>query len=132
MAEYFGTFDGIQRDELSGGTDGSFQTIWNINVGASAAIKRGMLLASDTPTGEFKLVSDASDASKVLVIARDNFTADADGHTVTQAYASGKFNRERIILGGTSALTLEPFEDQLRKSNIHVTSIQDKFGKVKY
>lgn len=130
MAEYFGTFDGITRDELSGGTDGSFQTIWNINVGASAAIKRGMLLASDTPTGEFKLVSQVSDASKVLVVARDDFTADAN-HTVTQAYASGKFNRERIILGGTSALALEPFEDQLRKSNIHVTSIKDIFGKVK-
>ncbi|MBR2519170.1 MAG: hypothetical protein IKE46_05210 [Selenomonadaceae bacterium] len=130
MAEYFGTFDGITRDELSGGTDGSFQTIWNVNVGASAAIKRGMLLASDTPTGEFKLVSQVSDAAKVLVIARDDFTAD-DYHKVTQAYASGKFNRERIILGGTSALTIEPFEDQLRKSNIHVTSIKDIFGKVK-
>ena len=130
MAEYFGTFDGITRDELSGGTDGSFQTIWNVNVGASAAIKRGMLLAADTPTSEFKLVSQVSDASKVLVIARDDFTAD-DYHKVTQAYASGKFNRERIILGGTSALTIEPFEDQLRKSNIHVTSIKDIFGKVK-
>lgn len=130
MAEYFGTFDGITRDELSGGTDGSFQTIWNVNVGASAAIERGMLLAADTPTGEFKLVSSADDAAKVLVIARDDFTADAN-HTVTQAYASGKFNRERIILGGTSALTIEPFEDQLRKSNIHVTSIKDIFGKVK-
>ena len=129
MAEYFATFDGIQRDELAGGTDGSFQTIWNVNVGASAAIERGMLLAADKPTGEFKLVSDASDASKVLVVARDNFTAD-ETHTVTQAYASGKFNRERIILGGTSALTIEPFEDQLRKSNIHLTSIKDIFGKV--
>ena len=129
MAEDFATFDGIQRDELSGGTDGSFQTIWNVNVGASAAIERGMLLAADKPTGEFKLVSDASDASKVLVVARDNFTAD-ETHTVTQAYASGKFNRERIILGGTSALTIEPFEDQLRKSNIHLTSIKDIFGKV--
>ncbi len=130
MAEYFATFDGIQRDELSGGTDGSFQTIWNVNVGASAAIERGMLLAADTPTGEFKLVSDVSDASKVLVVARDNFVADAE-HTVTQAFASGKFNRERIKLGGTSSLTIEPFEDQLRKSNIHLTSIKDYFGKVK-
>ena len=129
MAEYFATFDGIQRDELAGGTDGSFQTIWNVNVGASAAIERGMLLAADKPTGEFKLVSDASDASKVLVVARDNFTAD-ETHTVTQAYASGKFNRERIKLGGTSALTLEPFEDAMRKSNLHLTSIKDIFGKV--
>lgn len=131
MAEYFATFDGIQRDELAGGTDGSFQTIWNVNVGASAAIERGMLLAADKPTGEFKLVSDASDASKVLVVARDNFTADADGHCVTQAYASGKFNREKIKLGGTSALTIDVFEDAMRKSNLHLTSIKDMFGHVK-
>lgn len=125
MAEYFGTFDGIKRDELSGGLEEP-QEIWNINVGASAAIKRGMLLGASAPTAVFDLVSSAADASKVLVIARDNFTADAD-HKVTQAYASGKFNRERIIVGGSSALTLEPFEDALRKSNIRVTSIQDKF-----
>ena len=104
MAEYFGTFDGIQR---------------------------GMLLASDTPTGTYAPVSNASDASKVLVIARDNFTADAD-HTVTQAYASGAFHREKIILGGTSSLTIEPFEDQLRKSNIHLRSLKDMFGHEKY
>ena len=131
MAEYFGTFDGIQRDELSGGTDGSFQTIWNINVGASAAIKRGMLLCADTPTATFDLVSSANDASKVLVIARDNFTADTGEHCVTQAYASGKFNREKIILGGTSSLTVDVFEDALRKSNLHLTSIKDVFGHVK-
>ena len=125
MAEYFGTFDGIKRDELSGGLEEP-QEIWNINVGASAAIKRGMLLGASAPTAVFDLVSSAADASKVLVIARDNFTADAD-HKVTQAYASGKFNRERIIIGGDSALTLEPFEDALRKSNIRVTSILDKF-----
>lgn len=125
MAEYFGTFDGIVRDELSGGLEEP-QEIWNINVGASAAIKRGMLLGASAPTAVFDLVSSAADASKVLVIARDNFVADAD-HKVTQAYASGKFNRERIIVGGSSALTLEPFEDALRKSNIRVTSIQDKF-----
>lgn len=125
MAEYFGTFDGIVRDELSGGLEEP-QEIWNINVGASAAIKRGMLLGASAPTAVFDLVSSAADASKVLVIARDNFTAGATGG-VTQAYASGKFNRERIIVGGSSALTLEPFEDALRKSNIRVTSIQDKF-----
>lgn len=130
MSEYFATFDGIKRDELSGGVDGIPQSIWNVNVGASAVIKRGMLLAGDTATGEFKPVSSADDADKVLVIARDNFTADAE-HRVTQVYASGKFNRERIIVGGTSALTLEPFEDQMRKSNLHVTSIKDIFGKVK-
>lgn len=129
QGNYFWQHDGIARDELSGGGDGIPQETWNINVGASAVIQRGMLLGAATPTDEFAPVSGASDAAKVLVIARENFTADAD-HTVTQAFASGKFNREKIILGGDSALTLEPFEDALRKSNIHVTGIQDKFGKV--
>lgn len=129
MAEYFGQFDGIVRDELSGGADASFQTIWNVTVAADAEIKRGMLLAADTPTGEFKLVTDASDASKVLVIARDNFTADEE-HKVTQAYAAGKFNRERIIVGGDDTLTTEPFEDALRKSDIYLTGIKEIFGKV--
>ena len=128
--EYFGTFDGIQRDELAAG--GVIpESIWNVNVGASAAIQRGMLLASDTPAGTYAPVSGTSDASKVLVIARDNFVAD-DAHTVTQAYASGTFHREKIILGGTSALTIEPFEDQLRKSNIHLRSLKDMFGHEKY
>ncbi|MBR1645174.1 MAG: hypothetical protein IJ774_05475 [Selenomonadaceae bacterium] len=128
--EYFGTFDGIQRDELAAG--GVIpESIWNVNVGASAAIQRGMLLAADTPTAVFAPVSNVSDASKVLVIARDNFVSDAD-HTVTQAYASGTFHREKIILGGTSALTTEPFEDQLRKSNIHLRSLKDMFGHVDY
>lgn len=125
MADYFGIFDGIKRDELFGGLEEPVE-VWNVNVGASAVIERGMLLAADTPTAEFALVSTADDAKKVLVIARDNFTAD-DAHKVTQAYPSGKFNRERIKIGGTSALTLEPFEDALRKSNIRLTSIQDKF-----
>ena len=130
MAEYFATFDGIQRDELSGGLEEP-QEIWNVNVGASAAIERGMLLAADTPTGEFKLVSDVSDASKVLVVARDNFVADAE-HQVTQAYAGGVFNAERIKLGGTSSLTIEPFVDALRKSNIRLHHLIEPFGKVKY
>lgn len=128
--DYYGTFSGITRDELAGG--GVIpQDIWNINVGASAVIERGMLLGASSATSEFAPVSSAADATKVLVIARDNFVADAD-HKVTQAYSSGTFHREKIKLGGTSALTLEPFEDQLRKSNIHLRSLQNKFGNEQY
>ena len=64
MAEYFGTFDGIQRDELAGGADAIPESVWNVNVGASAVIKRGMLLAGDTATGEFAPVSSAADRSE--------------------------------------------------------------------
>ncbi len=127
MGNYFWSMSGITRDELSGGGDGIPQETWNINVGASAVIERGMLLGASSPTAEFAPVTDASDASKVLVIARENFTADEE-HTVTQAFASGKFNRERIKLGGNSSLTLEPFVNELRKQNIHLTHLEDKFG----
>ena len=126
MGNYFWSISGITRDELAGGADGIPQEIWNVNVGASATIKRGDLLCATTPTGEFSLVGSAGDANKIFTIARDDFIG-SESSTVTQAYASGKFNRERINLGGDSSLTLEPFENELRKQNIHVTSIQDKF-----
>ena len=123
---YFWQQDGIERDELQG-RPGQLVDIWNVNVGASAVIERGMLLGASSPLGEWSLVNSTADTLKVFGIARDNFTAD-DEHTVTQVYSSGFFNRERIALGGDSTLTLEPFVNELRKQNIHLTSIQDKFG----
>lgn len=125
MSKYFWETDGIERDELSGGPEAPL-TVWNVNVGASAVIDRGMLLGADSPTDEFALVSSSGDASKVMGVAVADFTADAD-HTVTQIYSSGKFNRERIILGGDSSLTLDTFENELRRQNIHLTSIKDLF-----
>ena len=125
MSEYFWQTDGIERDELSGGPEAPL-TVWNINVGASAVIERGQLLCADSPTDEFALVSSSGDASKVLGVAVADFVADAD-HTVTQIYSSGKFNRERIKIGGDSSLTLETFENELRRQNIHLTSIKELF-----
>ena len=125
MSEYVWSTDGIERDELQGGI-GEFQEIWNITVGESAIIERGMLLGASSPTAEFSLVESLSDLNDVFVIARDNFTADEE-HTVTQAYAGGTFNAEKIILGGDSTLTIEPFINELRRQNIRVRHIQDKF-----
>lgn len=122
MSEYFWQTDGIERDELSGGPEVPL-TVWNINVGASAVIERGQLLCANTPTDDFALVSSAGDASKVLGIAVCNFEADSD-HTVTQIYSSGKFNRERIKLGGDSSLTLDTFENEMRRQDIWLTSIK--------
>lgn len=125
MSKYFWQTDGIERDELSGGPEAPL-TVWNVNVGASAVIERGQLLCASSPTADFALVSSAGDASKVLGVAVADFTADAD-HTVTQIYSSGKFNRERIILGGDSSLTLDIFENEMRRQNIHLTSIKKLF-----
>lgn len=128
MGNYFWEIDGIQRDELQG-RPGELVDVWNVNVGASAVIERGMLLGASSPTAEFTQVTSESDIDKVFVIARDNFQADEE-HTVTVAYSRGFFNRERIKLGGASTLTLEPFENELRRQGILLTSILDKFDKV--
>lgn len=123
---YFWQTDGIQRDELTGGGVQPVD-IWNVNVGASAVIERGMLLGADSPLGEWSQVTGTADTLKTFGIARDNFVADEE-HRVTTVYSSGTFNREKIILGGDSSLTLDTFENELRRQNIHLTSIQDKFG----
>lgn len=126
MAEYFWSLSGaISRDELQGGGDGIATELWNVAVGASATIERGMLLGGDS-AGVYSVVTSAADASKPLVIAAVDYVGGTSAG-VTQVYASGKFNRERIKLGGGSALTLEPFENELRKQNIRLTSIQDKY-----
>ena len=130
MGNYFWTTSGITRDELQG-RPGELVDIWNVNVGASAVIERGMLLGADIPTGEWSLVNSAADSVKVFGIARDNFVAD-DEHQVTQVYSGGFFNRERIKLGGDSTLTIDTFENELRKQNIRLTTILDKFGKEQY
>lgn len=119
---YVQTVDGVQRDELLGGSEFPLET-WNINVGASAVIERGMLLGASSPTAEFALVNSSVDAAKCLVIASEDFTADSISGHVTQAFASGLFNREKIKIGGTSALTLDLFEQPMRQQNLHVTSI---------
>lgn len=118
---YFGTFDGFRPDELVGGHEIPVE-LWNINVAEGTEIERGMLLGASSAVANFAPISAENDASKVLVIAKDDFVADAT-HTVTTAYASGVFNREKIKLGGTSTLTLDAFIEPLRKSNIHIRSI---------
>ena len=120
MGRFFGQRDGIKRDELCGGAE-QLMSIRNIEVAADAEIKRGTLLASATTYGVFAPVTSASDTSKVLVIAEKDFAADSD-HTITQAYTSGKFNREKIIL--KSGLNIDNFEEKLRAVDIYLTSIQ--------
>ena len=120
---YAEIFNGITRDELQAGHDIPVK-LFNVNVGANAEIKRGDLLCATAMSGTFSLASSAADASKVLMIAANDYTADSVGG-VTQAYTSGVFNRERIHIG--ASLTSDAFEPELRNQNIHLTSIQDKF-----
>lgn len=121
---FFGTFKDIQpRDELFGGDDGIPVSKRNITVGSDTTVERGMLLAAGTTFGTF--AEATSDTAKVFVIAAEDFTADSD-HTVTQAYTSGKFNREKIKLDEN--LDIDDYEETLRKVNIILTSIKDMYG----
>ena len=122
---YAEVFEGVKRDELMGGSEIPVR-LYNVNVGASAAIARGDLLCGTSMSGVFAPVGGASDASKILMIAAENYTADSLGGAVT-AYSSGVFNREKISFGGSSTLKIEEFEPELRKQNIHLTSLKELF-----
>ena len=119
MGRFFGQHDGIKRDELCGGADAIPMSIRNIEVASDTTIQRGMLLGSPTTFGVFSQPAD-SDTSKVFVIAKEDFTANSD-LKVTQAFSSGKFNREKIILD--ESLNIDDFENELRRQNIILTSI---------
>ena len=117
---YTGTFDGVQRDELFGGTSIPV-SVRNINISSDTSITRGAILSSATETGNFALATD-SDTSKILAVAACDFTATSD-NTVTQAYTSGVFNRERLTLADGS--DINKLADTLRKDGIILTSIQN-------
>ena len=116
--KYYGEGDGVTYDELLGGGETAIE-IWNINVASDTAVERGMLLESSSLSGTYKAAASFS-ANKIYVIAAEDFTADSD-NTVTQAYSMGKFNREKIKLD--ESLDIADFENELRKQNIHLTTI---------
>lgn len=122
---YVEVYDGVIRDELQGGEEFPIE-ICNVAVGLSAAIERGTLLCSSSMSGVFEPVAGASDASKILMIAASDFTADSL-HSVMPAYSAGVFNREKIKHGGGSSFSLEPFELEMRKQNLHLRTLQEKF-----
>lgn len=119
MGKYFDVTDGVKLDELMGGPE-QVVSIRNIEVGSDTAIQRGMLLSADKTFGEFAPVED-SDTAKVFVIAAADFQADSDLH-VTQAYSSGKFNREKVILA--EGLNIDDYENELRRQNILLTTLK--------
>ena len=120
--KYVDTVPGWSADELLADTNFPVE-IYNVNVGSSASISRGDLICAGSMSGVFAPVSSASDATKVLLIAADDFVADSLS-TVTRAYSSGVFNREKIKFGGAS-LTTEPLEAEMRKQNLHLRGLQE-------
>ncbi len=118
--EYVTTYETAEYDNLLGGGDGVPVELVNVKLASGTEVKRGEILAADTPKGTFAAVSSTSDAEKFLVVAAENFIAASDS-VVTSAYRSGKFNREKIILA--EGLDANNFEKELRKQNIILTSV---------
>jgi hypothetical protein len=126
MGDYYTEFgDTVTRDELQAATPEPIE-IHNIKVANNAKIKRGMLLAATNATSVFSAAT-AADTSKYLAIAYTDFDADAD-HTVTQAYVSGAFHREKIIDGTDDYSVTDALENTLRMQNIRVVSLKDLYG----
>lgn len=121
--EYIKSANGWEEDGLLGGVEIPTE-IYNVSLSAETSVSRGDLLCGDSFSGVFAPVGGASDASKVLVIAAENFTADSL-HSVTQAYVSGKFNREKITFAGNSSVDISDFENEMRKQNLHLTGIKE-------
>ena len=123
MGKYFGTIDDtVKRDELFGGGDGFPVELVNVKVGVGTEIKRGNILAGNSPTGTFSIAT-AADTSKNLVIASEDFIAADSDSAVTSAYSSGKFNREK--LSADTETTVATLETELRRQNIILTSLKE-------
>lgn len=121
--KYVEEVNGWEEDGLLGGLEFPVE-LYNVSVGSSASISRGDLLCGNSMSGVFDVVGGASDASKILAIAAEDFIADSLS-TVTQAYFSGKFNREKLTFGGNSSVDISAFESEMRKQNLHLTSLKD-------
>lgn len=122
MGKYFETVSGVAHDELVAGTEYPVE-VWNVSCASTASLERGDLICASSMSGVWSVVGGASDATKCLAIC----AASNEGATVTQAYAAGTFNRERVTFGGNSALTTTPFEQSLRTQNIHLRTLAEKF-----
>ena len=116
--KYYEECTGFEEDALLGGTE--FPTeLYNVSVSSSASLSRGDLICGSSMSGVFAPVGGASDASKILMIANEDFVADSL-HAVTSAYASGKFNRSKINCAGGS---IADFEAEMRRQNLHLTEV---------
>ena len=119
MGKYYEEYAGVVRDELIG--DAAYPVkLRNVTLSSGTAVTRGTILAAATVDGVYAPATSA-DVNKNLAIAVSDFTASSDG-TVTQAYSSGVFNREKLTPSDTSV-----FELELRRQNIHLTSIKKNY-----
>ena len=105
------TITGVTYDELIGGHEVT-AIKQNIAIEAGATLPRGAVI---TAAGKLAGTSDTAD----YVVAEAVGTAD----TVATVYASGMFNREKLIVAEGD--TVDAHEAQLRDKNIYLTSIKN-------
>ncbi|MBQ7516013.1 MAG: hypothetical protein IJS96_06990 [Schwartzia sp.] len=107
-------------DELMGGPEIPVLTK-NLKLAQGTAYKRGMLitLAADGKTGSQTSVGGA--ASFILKDDIDTSAAGLNTAAVGTVYASGRFNREKLVL--VDGDTADAHEEELRQKNIFLTSI---------
>lgn len=132
---YYEEVMGFEEDGLIAHSE--IQTILH-NVKVSAAVVRGQLICRGSD-GKYSPVTENADASKVLAIAACDFTP-SDDNNVTQAYARGCFNVEKVYVGDNpayslghlsevevlvgEAIDLETFRQALRSQGIWLTSLE--------
>lgn len=126
---YNGSFPGITHDDLQAMSEQVPVFVRNIEVASDTTIHRGDLLCATNPRGEYHLANatDAAANNRWYGIAIDDYAADSD-HTITQAYISGIFHEEKINTADSSTAKISLFELELRRQNIWLRKIQDKFG----
>ena len=113
--EYLKQIEGVSYDSLIGGTTVPKITA-NVSI-AAGEFKRGELLAE---TGGLYDSATGSDSLKPLAIASSDI--DSDDSRIATVYKTGEFNYSAIIAG--SDVSLNAFEEQLRKDGIILTDIK--------
>lgn len=125
---YNGSFPGIEHDDLQAMSEQVPVFVRNVEIAEDAEIKRGMLMAATDPRGEYHLATAADAAGNSFFgIAIDDYKADSD-HTITQCYISGIFHEEKIITADSDTAPIKLFELELRRQNIWLRKILDRFG----
>ena len=118
--KYYEEFTGFREDALLGDTSFPVE-LYNVKVSSNASLSRGDLICGESMSSIFAPAGTANDAEKILMIAAEDFVADSL-HAVTSAYASGKFNRERVACAGGS---IEDYAAEMRKQGLWLTSLKD-------
>lgn len=127
MAELVNTMDGVNYDELIGGTAVSPMTA-NVTIAKlsdAAVYKRGTLLGVVTANSKYAIVDSAASTGEQVasVVLAQDVAVGTDNDVVATVYTRGIFNREKLLVkAGDDNATKH--ETELRKVGIYLTSVK--------